>query len=48
MKQFGDRPAEIPIEDLRQWFGEQKWKDATYNRYQTVLFLIYRFGTENG
>lgn len=48
VKQFGNRPAEIPIEDLRQWFGEQDWKDATCNRYKTMLSLIYRIGMENG
>jgi integrase len=48
VKQFGSRPAEIPIDDLRQWFDEQDWKDATYNRYKTMLSLIYRLGMENG
>lgn len=44
---FGDRPAEIPIEDLREWFADQGWKAGTYNRYRTVLSLVYRLGMEN-
>jgi integrase len=44
---LGDRPAEIPIEDLREWFDDQEWKAGTYNRYRTVLSLIYRLGMEN-
>jgi hypothetical protein len=47
-KEFGNRPAEIPIEDLRQWFSLQDWKDATFNRYKTMLSLVYRLGMENG
>jgi site-specific recombinase XerD len=46
--EFGNRPAAIPIEDLRKWFGEQKWENATHNRYKTTLSLIYRLGMENG
>jgi hypothetical protein len=48
VKQFGSRPAEIPVDDLRQWFSEQSWKDSTQNRYKTMLSLIYRIGMENG
>jgi integrase len=44
---FGNRPAEIPIEDLRRWFSEQEWTPATFNRYKSMLSLIYRLGTEN-
>jgi integrase len=47
-EEFSNRPAELPIEDLRHWFSEQDWKDATYNRYKTMLSLIYRLGMENG
>ena len=47
-EEFGNTPAEIPIGNLRQWFSEQDWKDATFNRYKTMLSLIYRLGTENG
>jgi len=47
-EEFGNRPAAISIEDLRKWFGEQKWENATYNRYKTTLSLIYRLGIENG
>jgi integrase len=47
-EEFGSRPATIPIEDLRKWFGEQEWENATHNRYKTTLSLIYRLGTENG
>ena len=46
-EQFGNRPAEIPIEDLRKWMGEQEWKAATANRYKSLLSLIYRLGIEN-
>jgi integrase len=46
--EFGNRPALIPIEDLRRWFDEQNWEDATYNRYKTTLSLIYRLAIENG
>jgi integrase len=44
---FGNRPAAIPIEDLRRWFGEQQWTPATFNRYKSMLSLIYRLGKEN-
>jgi integrase len=46
--EFGNRLALIPIEDLRRWFDEQDWEDATYNRYKTTLSLIYRLAMENG
>jgi len=46
--EFGSRPAVIPIEDLRKWFDDQEWEDATHNRYKTMLSLIYRLGIENG
>jgi hypothetical protein len=36
---FGNRPAEIPISDLREWFGDQKWAPGTFNRCRTVLGL---------
>jgi integrase len=45
--EFGNRPAEIPIEDLRHWFGEQNWSPATCNRYKTMLSLVYRLGIEH-
>ena len=45
--EFGNRPAEIPIEDLRRWFGEQDWSPATCNRYKTMLSLVYRLGIEH-
>jgi integrase len=44
---FGNRQAEIPIEDLRKWFSEQQWTPATFNRYKSMLSLIYRLGMEN-
>lgn len=47
-KAFGDRPAEIPIADLRTWFFRQPWKPGTFNRCRTVLRLIYKLGMENG
>jgi len=47
-EEFGNRPAAIPIEDLRNWFAEQEWANATHNRYKTTLSLIYRLGAENG
>jgi site-specific recombinase XerD len=46
-EQFGNRPAEVPIEDLRKWMGEQTWKAATANRYKSLLSLLYRLGIEN-
>ncbi len=45
--EFGDRPAEIPIEDLRRWFADQEWRPATCNRYKTTLSLVYRLGIEH-
>jgi integrase len=47
-EEFGNRPAAIPIDELRKWFDEQKWESATCNRYKTTLSLIYRLGMENG
>jgi integrase len=44
---FGNRTAEIPIEELRNWFDSHNWKPGTYKRYRTVLSLIYRLGIEN-
>jgi len=44
---FGNGPAEIPIHELREWFDGQEWEAGTYNRYRTVLSLIYRLGMEN-
>jgi hypothetical protein len=38
-EEFGNRPAEIPIEDLRRWFGQQEWKSGTFNRYKSTLSL---------
>jgi integrase len=47
-EQFGNRPSEIPIDDLRKWINEQDWKPATCNRYKSLLSLIYKLGIENG
>jgi site-specific recombinase XerD len=44
---FGDRAAEIPIEDLREWFTSHNWSAGTWNRYKSVLSRIYRLGIEN-
>jgi integrase len=44
---FGNGPAEIPIHELREWFDDQEWEAGTYNRYRTVLSLMYRLGMEN-
>jgi site-specific recombinase XerD len=46
-EQFGNQPAEVPIEDLRKWMGDQTWKAATANRYKSLLSLLYRLGIEN-
>ena len=46
-KQFGNSPAEIQIEALRDWFAEHEWEPGTANRYKTVLSLIYRLGMEH-
>jgi integrase len=45
--QFGERPADISIEELRRWFDAQVWKPGTFNRYRTVLSGIFRLGIEN-
>lgn len=47
MDQFGSLPADMPIEDLRRWFTEQTWKPGTFNRYKSMLSLIYRLGIEH-
>jgi integrase len=44
---FGDRQAEVPIADLREWFDKQEWEPGTFNRCRTVLGLIYKLGIEN-
>jgi len=36
-EEFGNRNAEIPIEDLRGWFDQQDWEPGTYNRYKSTL-----------
>jgi integrase len=46
-EQFGNQPAELPIDELREWFAEQDWAPGTHNRYKTVLSVIYRLGIEN-
>jgi hypothetical protein len=46
-EQFGNRPADIPIDDLRKWVSEQSWKAATCNRYKSLLSLIYKLGIQN-
>jgi integrase len=46
-EKFGNFPAVIPIENLREWFNHQEWEAGTYNRTRTVLSLIYRLGMEN-
>ena len=45
---FGSYSAEVPIEDLRRWLGEQEWEPGTYNRYKSTLSLTYRLAIENG
>ena len=44
---FGNRPSTIEIADLREWFNEQEWKPATYNRCRTVLRSIFKLAIEN-
>ena len=44
---FGNRPSTIEIADLREWFNEQGWKPATYNRWRTVLRSIFKLAIEN-
>src|SRR5215472_12855337 len=44
---FGTQAAGIPIADLRAWFAEQSWEAGTFNRYRTVLALIFKLGMEN-
>lgn len=46
-EEFGNRPALIPVKDLRSWFDDQEWKPGTYNRYKSMLSLIYRLGMEH-
>ena len=40
-EEFGNYTAEIPVDDLRRWFGEQDWKPATSNRYKSTLSLPF-------
>jgi site-specific recombinase XerD len=47
MGEFANRPAEVPIEDLRRWFTQQEWRSGTFNRYKSTLSLIYRLGIEH-
>ena len=44
---FGNYPAEIPIETLREWFSEQEWQPGTHNRYKSTLSLVFRLAIEN-
>lgn len=46
-EEFGNRSADIPVEDLRRWFSEQEWTAGTHNRYKSTLSLIYRLAIEN-
>jgi site-specific recombinase XerD len=46
-KEFGNRAAEIPIDELREWFTSHHWSAGTWNRYKSVLSRIYRLGIEN-
>jgi hypothetical protein len=48
VEEFGARNAELPIEDLRQWFNDQVWEAGTHNRYKSTLSLIYRLAIESG
>jgi integrase len=45
--EFGERSAEIPIDELRRWLNDQDWEAGTYNRYKSTLSLIYRLAIEN-
>lgn len=47
LREFGNQPAEIPIDDVRRCFSGQDWTPATFNRYKSMLSLIYRLGMEN-
>jgi integrase len=44
---FKDKPAEVPVSDIREWFGKQDWEPGTYNRCRTVLGLVFKLGMEN-
>jgi integrase len=46
-REFANRSAEIPVEELRRWFDEHEWEAGTYNRYKSTLSLIYRLAIEN-
>ncbi len=48
IEEFGNRPGETPIADLREWFSKLEWTPETFNRYLTVLWMVYRIGIENG
>jgi integrase len=48
VEEFGDRSAEVSIEDIREWFARQEWSDGTWNRYKSTLSLLFRLGMENG
>jgi integrase len=47
-RKFGDLPADLPIENFREWFSAQNWGPATFNRYKAMLSLIYRLAIEHG
>ncbi|MGB8065201.1 MAG: site-specific integrase [Candidatus Sulfotelmatobacter sp.] len=46
-EEFANYAAEVPVEDLRRWFGEQEWKPGTHNRYKSTLSLTYRLAIEH-
>jgi len=45
--EFGNDPADVAIEELRDWFDDHEWEAGSYNRYRTVLSRIYALGMEN-
>jgi hypothetical protein len=38
-EKFGNFPAVVPIESLREWFDDQDWEAGTYNRTRTPIHL---------
>src|SRR5436305_93352 len=42
VEEFGNRNADVPVEDFRCWFDEQNWEAGTHNRYRSTLSLMYR------
>jgi integrase len=45
---LGHLPAEMPIAEVRKYFGSQDWSAGTCNREKTCLRSIFKLAIENG